>query len=214
MNLIQHETGMTECSHWFADPKEQIHMCPPPHEYARSPWQALAAARMASGSAHAAHSCPLPVPHPAGFNPPPAPQGRFAGSWRGSNAGAARLQQGTGHAALPFQVRSPPWPRWAASTLRWCSLSALAREVRFGTAGRGNTHGKSNPRTARLCLSRGPACTTAICVLASAFGGSAGGLKAEEQNVSFRFVACACAQGQQEARPGLSLAFPPQKREL
>lgn len=93
-----------------------------------------------------------------------------------------------------------------------CSLLAFTREVRFGTTGHGNTHGKSSPGTARLCLSHGPALTTPICLPASALGGSTGELKAEEQNVSFWFVACARVQGQQEACRGLGLASSPPRK--
>lgn len=111
-----------------------------------------------------------------------------------------RCKAAAGHGARcpPVAGPVPPWLGRLRPPL--LLAAAIAREVRFGTSGRGNTHGKSNLRTARLCLSCGPTCTTAICLLASAFGGSAGELKAEEQNISVWFVACVHLQGQQGAR--------------
>lgn len=88
MNLIWHETGTSERCHLVCRPRS------PAHWYAWSPRQALAAGRMEPPAAsHRVH------------------HGAEQVCWRLArqrNGRTARLQQGTGHAALSFWVLSPP----------------------------------------------------------------------------------------------------------
>lgn len=158
----------------------------------------------------------LPVSLPAGF--PPRCRAGAAGHTLPSRSGScARPVSGLspshfgscpppvpGPVPLLFRVLSPshsgscsaPFPGLSPSP-GCCSLPVLAREVRFGTAGHGNTHGKATQEQ-HSSVSRGPAYTTGICLLASAFEGHPGELKAEEQNVSFWVVAR--VPGQREER--------------
>ena len=102
MNLIRHEMGMTECSHWFADPKEQIHMCRPP------PVRLVSLAG-AGGSQDGVGQCPrcpqLPAARAASrrVHPPAGTAGQVCRQ-------LVRQQCGSCKAAAGHGARCPPVP--------------------------------------------------------------------------------------------------------